>query len=315
MKIFNSSRLLAFIIFLLFQLGMGTSVKESAMPYGVIYFSDGASIEKFDLVTRKRQEIIPWLDHEGRYESNSIFPSYLAEENKMLFFRSYVWPRKHELVSFNFETQKEEDVQELNHPINAFSVSPDGQWLAYLFGNLSPDLTAQQLKPSPLQLVIRNLKNKDVRVVVDNVDPALGLPLWISNEELLYLHISGHIMSIDIISNIKKDIDFKGFQPCAVSADRTKILMIERKSNLETSIYVLDMVRGKVDFIKKIYYFSLEGAFIWSPDGKSFIYTRQSWSNSLPFNETGNLYWYDLETKKEVKLANRISLYGGFWLA
>lgn len=297
--------------------GFSEPAKESkaSSPSGVLYFSGGARIEKLDLKTRERKEIIPWLDRAGKYESNSIFPVHSSKENKMYFFRSYVWPVKYQLVAFDLENQKEEKTQDLKFYIEALSLSPDEQWFAYTLGGLLPDPTGERAVPMPQQLVVRNLGSGEERVVVDDVNPYFPQPLWVSNEELFYGNVSEHMVRVNIASKEKKDTGFKRLEPCAISPDGRKIITIKRKGDFDTVIYVLDLEQKELEFIKRVTHFTVQGSFIWSPDGKSFVYTRQSWSNLLPFQETGNLYWYDLATKKEIKLADTVSLSGGFWLA
>jgi len=112
------------------------SQAEDSSPSGVLYFSGGASIEKLDLKTRKREEIIPWLDREGKYKSNSVFPVYSSKEKKMYFFRSYVWPVKYQLVTFDLEGQKEEEIQDLDSYIEALSLLMNNGLLIFREGDL-----------------------------------------------------------------------------------------------------------------------------------------------------------------------------------
>lgn len=119
-------KLLKFILLFCALLGFGMeevmAKSEASQPSGVLYFSNGASIEKLDLRTGKQQEIVPWQDRDGRYESNSVFPVYSSKEKKMYFFRSYVWPVKRQLVTFDLENQKEEKTEQLDHYIKALSL-------------------------------------------------------------------------------------------------------------------------------------------------------------------------------------------------
>jgi len=301
---------------LLFGGGKNMSKAKASSPSGVLYFSNGASIEKLDLKTRKREEIIPWFDREGKHKSNSIFPVYSSKEKKMYFFRSYVWPVKRQLVTFDLESQKEEEIQDLDSYIEALSLSPDEQWFAYLLGGLVTDPTGERAEPRPKRLVVRNLKSGEERVVAEGLNPYFTqAPIWVSNKALLYWDISEHMIRVNIFSKEKEDMNFKGLEPCAVSPDGKKVIAIDRRSDFDSTIYVLDLERKKPELVKRFSHFSLQGAFIWSPNGTSFVYTRQSWSNLLPFQEVGNLYWYDLATKREIKLADTVSLVGGFWLA
>ena len=314
--VFLTALLISFTGIIL-AMGKGMTQSKLSGPSGVLYFSTGASIDKLDLETKKRKEIIPWLDREGRYESNSTYPVYSPKEKKMYFFRSYVWPVRRQLVTFDLKTQKEEEIQELDHYIQALSLSPDGQWFAYLLGGLITDPTGERAEPGPKQLVVRNPRSGEERVAVEGVNPYFASPLWASNEALLYWNVSGRIIRLNIVNQEKKDMGFKGLEPCAISPDRRTVIVIERRGDFDTAIYLLDLEQGKLEFVKRkrISQFSLRGSFIWAPDGKSFVYTRQSWSNHLPFHEVGNLYWYDLATGRETKLANTVSLFSGFWLA
>lgn len=157
--------------------------------------------------------------------------------------------------------------------------------------------------------------NGKENVVADDVSfHYVPVSVWVSNEELLYRNRSEHITRVNIFNKEQRDMGFKGLEPGAVSPDGKKVILIERRGNDGSKIYLLDLEQEKLELIKRFSHFSIGGDFIWSPDGKSFIYTHQSWSTLMRLQEMGNLYWLDLATKKEIKLADTVELFGGFWL-
>ena len=290
---------------------------QSSAPSGVLYFSNGASIEKLDLKTGKREEIVPWLDHEGKHESNSTFPVYSSREKKMYFFRSYVWPLKRHLVVYDLVHQQVE--RTIDFWGEALSLSPDENTFAYFKSKRINDSMPSQRLELIIHLVIRTLVSGHEEILASDVCfdcRYTSPPIWLSNEEIIYFNADHEIVQINIHTKVKQkwgNIKIHPLVPSTLSPDRTKLVAGVFGFPPPSKIYLID-VRSRTEELLKISSWLINGDLIWSPDGKSFIYTRFSWSNKLPFNEVGNLYWWDIETKKEVKIANTISLFGGFWL-
>jgi hypothetical protein len=305
------------LLFFAFTAGStGTAaVKTMNRPSGVLYFSNGASIQKLNLESRELETITPHRDDEGNLV-NSTWPVFSSKRKKMYFFRSYKWPQKEHLAVFDLIQKKVE--RTLDFYGECLSLSPDQNTFAYFKSKrIDHPQTSHRLELL-IQLVVRALASDREEILANDVCFGCGYtspPIWLSNEEIIYYNTDREIVQINIHSKVKEKWPRKEvfpLMPIALSPDRTKLLA--SSSNLSRSrIYLIDIESKAVELLMTSSWL-IRDNFIWSPDRKSLIYTRFSWSNKLPFNEVGNLYWWDIETKKEVKIANTVELFGGFWL-
>ncbi|MBI3313277.1 MAG: hypothetical protein HYZ83_03500 [Candidatus Omnitrophica bacterium] len=283
--------------------------KEASSPYGVIYFSNGVTIEKIDLKTKKSEIVIPEKDENGNY-FDSIYPIFSFKKNKMYFLRKYTWPKRTHIAIYDFRTQKIESTIDLE---SSLSLSPDEQWFAYFRRMKLP--TPKREKNRPEELVIKNVMSHEERVVAIDATSYQEAPQWLTNKDILYKNISEKIIKVNVDTGKTEEWNFKRkISIGPLSPDRKFILCYAWLSGGE-NIFILDLKDNSLRPIKRSWLFLTKSADFWSPDGKSFIYTRQDWQNLNPFYEVGNLYWRDLATGKEQKLADTVSLSGGFWLA
>ena len=235
----------------------------------------------------------------------------------MYFFRSYTWPHKEHLVVYDLVKNKEEGT--LNFYGEGLSLSPDENTFAYFKSKRIDDLQTSQRLELLIQLVVRELSSGEEEILVSDVCFGCNYtspPIWLTNEEILYYNSDRKIAQINIRTGqiqIWERSQPLSLLPVALSSDRAKLLAGILGYPPPSKIYLID-VQSKREELLKVSSWLIRDSFIWSPDGESLIYTRFSWGNLLPFSEVGNLYWWDIETKKEVKVADLVELFGGFWL-
>ena len=109
--------------------------------------------------------------------------------------------------------------------------------------------------------------------------------------------VSGNVESTGHDYVIPAALSPEGDQVLCGSYDGAKIFMYTIKTN-------------KINVLKKTKLFSMGSNFVWSHDGKYFLYTRQTLSNLIKFNEIRSLFLYSLEGR-EIKLLYKFSLFGG----
>lgn len=280
---------------------------QPSNPSGVLYFSNGVEIEKLDLKTRKREVAIPRFDDKGE-PTISVYPVYSSSANKIYFFRTSNWSLKCQLAIYDLANQRIEKTFDFCG--DALSLSPDEQRLAYFRGG---GLGTREEREKPSQLVLRHVLNGREEVIADDLSFFSEPAIWLSNREILYTNAENEITQINLDTKVRQKRGHKGVTLSSLSPDGAQVLGAERSLDF-SKIYVLDVKERTLKQIKKIKHFTIGGTFIWTPDGKSFIYTRQNWTNLVPFEEVGHLYWHDLATGKEIRLADKVALFGGFWL-
>jgi hypothetical protein len=188
------------------------------------------------------------------------------------------------------------------------SLSKDEQWFAY--SRATPGKDADR----PRFLVIRNVSSGQEEVITDDVASYPAPAIWLSGEELIYENISDEIVQMNIHTRRKQTWTLKkGISPGALSADGLSLLCDDYLIG-GRNIFLLDLKDHSLKRVMRSWFFLIQSADFWSPDGKSFIYTRHDWTNWSPFHEVGHLFWRDLATGKEIKVADKVALFGGFWL-
>ncbi|BBO67243.1 hypothetical protein DSCA_11730 [Desulfosarcina alkanivorans] len=78
----------------------------------------------------------------------------------------------------------------------------------------------------------------------------------------------------------------------------------------EKKIYLYTIKTNNIKLLKKNNLFSMGSSFVWRNDGKSFLYTRQTFRNLIKLNEIPSLFLYSLDGK-EKKLIDKYSFFGG----
>src|SRR3989338_2753866 len=77
---------------------------KNLSPKGVLYFSNGVSIEKLNLLTKKRQVVIPEHDELGE-STHSLYPVHSVLYKKVYFLRQYAEPGKNHVVIYDLESR------------------------------------------------------------------------------------------------------------------------------------------------------------------------------------------------------------------
>lgn len=308
MKMFKY--LMLFFLFALFVLGFFYTKQNVLMiksainsPKGILYFSNGESIERINLENKVRETLIK--GEEGK-RGNSVWPVYNHKNNQMYFFRSYIWPQKCEFVIYDLENSKIEKT--MNFCGTALSISPNGDAVAY-YGKHNSSTGHNKF----LFLAVRNLSKNQEEIIVEDVDANSEPPTWLSDRELIYANDKSQYIDLNIETKQRnawreRNLDYLS----ALSLDKLQLAAI-RSFPFLSQIFLIDPNGNKIN--KTINSFFLIGQeLIWALNGRAFIYTRHDWKNLISFREAGNLYWYHLETGEEIKLADNIALFGGFWL-
>jgi len=65
--------------------------------------------------------------------------------------------------------------------------------------------------------------------------------------------------------------------------------------------------------IRKTRSLFIGSTFVWSLDGKSFLYERQTWANQIRLNESTDLFLCTLDGDEKIVI-KRMALFGGFAL-
>ncbi|MBI3313279.1 MAG: hypothetical protein HYZ83_03510 [Candidatus Omnitrophica bacterium] len=229
-----------------------------------------------------------------------------------MYFIQMLWPKCHVAI-YDFKSKKIESRIDVCPNSLSLSLSPNEQWLTYFRGGKPALLKDEEMKPS--QLLIKNILNGDEKIIAKDASP-FGLPaIWLADDELIYKNISDGTVLININTQKKQIWNLKkGISPNALSPDGKHLLCDDYLAGGK-NVYLLDLKDQSLKPVMHSWFFLIQSADFLSPDGKSFIYTRQSWEDLIPLHEVGNIYWRDLSTGKEQKLSDNVALFGGFWLA
>ncbi len=171
------------------------------------------------------------------------------------------------------------------------SLSPDGQWLAYY------------LHPNKLWII--NLESRQTIKIADDINNYQP-PVWVSNNRILYNSTTNQLVSLDIIKGEKLITGYKGVIPGALSPDGKRVLCTG-----SNKIYIYTVDTNSLETIKESNSLSIDNKVIWRPDGKSFLYLRQTWANQLRFSEGDGLFLFSLEGRAETLLLKQFHFFGG----
>lgn len=222
---------------------------------------------------------------------NVYWPCYSKENNKLYFEaenKTFGPSRQIFCIELNGKTKKPRKVVEGRRP----SISPNGKLLSYY------------RHPNELWMLEID-RQKEIRFVSDISDyqPAV----WISESSLLYTDKNNRLMKLDVFSNKIENTNYDNIIPAALSPDGNWVLCGSYDGK---KIFLYTIKDNKIEIIKKTMYFSMGSSFVWRNDGKSFLYTRQTFANLLKLNEIRSLFLYSL-SGKEQKLIDKFSLFGG----
>ena len=173
------------------------------------------------------------------------------------------------------------------------ALSPDEKWLTFY--------------QHPNKWKFLNLENMQTKEIVDEIDN-FRPPVWISNNRLLYNSINNQLIILDLLTGEKRMTGYEKIIPGSLSPDGKKVLC-GTYDGMKIILYFID--DNKIETIKESKFLTIGTTFIWRPDGKSFLYKRQTWSTVLQLREGGLLFLFSLEDKKETDLNSGINIFGG----
>jgi len=303
---------------LLYAMG---KVKKEGNSKGVLYFSEGHRLSRLNLAFSKKgpveeqpskpiQEIFPQLPR-GNYSALT----YLASLRKLIFFNYYTG--KFECLSGDLSLGEAKVLFDFPPRSKKHAFSLDEKWLAFFRSvperkHKTVNVGGEPLLFQSAQLVVRNFSTGEEFVLVDEVPTNPGpSPLWISEKKLLYVDWGEELVEIHIETKEKKSWGIKHLAPMALSPDRRKILCTE--NGWSSTVYLLDVKKRSLKQITKAYPL-LGNTLIWSPDSRSFIFSRPESPNSWGPDEPFSLYWFHLKTGKEKMIARSFLLNSGVWL-
>ena len=225
---------------------------------------------------------------------NVYWPCH-SKGNKIIYFeaenKNFGLSRQIFCIELGDKTKNPRKVVEGRRP----SISSNGKFLSYY------------RHPNELWMLEID-SQKEMRLVSDISDyqPAV----WISEQSLLYNDKNNHLMKLDVFSNKTDNTSYDYVIPAALSPDGNRVLCGSYDGK---KIFLYLIKNNKIELIKKTMFFSMGSSFVWRNDGKSFLYTRQTFANLMKFNEIQSLFLYSLKGKEQ-KLIDKYSLFGGLSL-
>lgn len=285
-KIILKDVILGFILFVFLTQPIFSS---DHMKKESVIISPGGQLIKYSLINgtlKKRSDLLP-----DKQWSNAYWPTYDREKGLIYFEaenKEFGWSRSIFYIDINDEKQHPIKIIEGRRP----SVSPDGRSLAYY--------------QHPNQLWILELESQKNKKIVSDILDCQPV-VWISNQQLLYADATNHLIRLNIVSENAENTGHNNILPGALSPDGYSVLCGSYDGS-KISIYTVKT--NELTVLKKSIFFSMGSSFVWSHDGKSFLYTRQTLSNLIKLDEIRSLFLYSL-AGKEIKLIDKFSLFGG----
>jgi len=172
---------------------------------------------------------------------------------------------------------------------------------------LSPDGSLLSYYRHPSHLWIMNLQTGNSTEVADDID-GYKPPVWVANTRLLYNNTSISLILLDVSNRKKVFTGHEMVTPGALSPDGKTVIC---SGNRSIKIFIYFLETNRLQLVQENTFLSINSKFIWRPDGKSFLYIRQTWANTLRFRETGGLFLYSLEDGKDTQLLGSFHFFGG----
>ena len=254
-----------------------------------IILSNGSVLLKGSIVNNRMSELTTLLD--SKKWAYVTWPSYNKRKN-LIFVEGQNTDFGLDRFIFSLSVkpfgEKVTKIIKGSHP----AVSMDGSFLSYY--------------KHPNQLRLMHLKSSKDHLLASNCanyQPAV----WINNHILLYSDTENKMKKIDTSTGLTENTGHDYVIPGTLSPKGDQVLC----GNYDgTTIYMYTTETNRISVILKSNIFSIGTIFVWSNNSRSFLYTKQSFSNLIRLNEMRSLFLYSPKGK-ETKLMNMFSLFGG----
>ena len=270
---------------------------------GSVFYSTGADLYKYDFSTGGRKVLFNRKEGlaSNREISNAVFPNYLKSKNKIALI-GYGITYGSSLFECDLNGNNWKEYKNLKN-IGELSISPDETKFAF--------------HRHPNQLIIREYKDleKDDAEKIIAEDSCRWPCLWKSDEEIFYYDINENTVLVNIKSG-ERTVVFKGVRPTAISKDGKHLIYKSEEGN-KNKIYLVDLTNySKRPLMQSRLFYS--GFFIWSPDGRYFLFNKTSFFRSLIYAFMGadarDIWIYDIKTGKKQIFEKNASFHNGFWV-
>ncbi len=175
--------------------------------------------------------------------------------------------------------------------------------------SLSPDGGHLVFYRHPGQLWLLHLEGKESRLI--DTDAVKNEPVvWVSNRKFLYRSNEDRLLTFDVASMEKNWTGHMGVIPSALSPDGRTVLCGGSDAR---KVYLYTFDTNRLALIRKTRSLFIGSTFVWSLDGKSFLYERQTWANQIRLNESTDLFLCTLDGDEKI-VVKRMALFGGFAL-
>jgi len=265
-------------------------ISNDKFEYSLV-ISNGVELKLANLIDnaiKNTQEILDRLEW-----THALYPCFNAKNNELFFeaenLRSPtpVWIYAINLSGKAYEPRKIVEGQ-------APSINTNYSMLSYY--------------KHPHELWVVSFENGEKRKIADDIGnntPAV----WFSEYELLYRNKENKLVKINGETGAKKDTGIEGIDPSAFSPKIGKVLC----SADGRKIYLYSPENNNLELIKEFKFLSVGRSFVFTNNGDSFLYTRQTLFKQLQINEGHDLF-ICLLNGNETKVLENVALFGGVFL-
>ena len=217
---------------------------------------------------------------------NPVWPSYSE------FIRGVVFEAREDGRNGIFKTQTETSFKksELITLGRYPALSPDGEKISFF--NEDYSLTIKDFRSGTSILISGPYNRRSV----------LWRPLWINNNELVYLTEDDEVFSYTLSRNSHSMLISEKLFPVGIRNDVVFFIDANARSLFEYK-------RGRLNAIFNNHSLSISSGIILLKDG--FLYSRQTWPNIFRLSEAKNLFYFSSESGSENELKSNFSLFGG----
>lgn len=217
---------------------------------------------------------------------NPVWPSYSE------FIRGVVFEAREDgrngIYKTNTETsfQKSELIMLGRYP----ALSPDGDKISFFNEHYS--LAIKDVRSGASVLISEPYNRRSV----------WWRPLWINNNELVYLTENEEVFVYNLSKNSHSKLLSEKLFPVGTRNDVVFFIDVNARSLFESRA-------DKLSAIFNHRFLSIGSGIIPLRDG--FLYSRQTWSNVFRLSEAKNLFYFSSDSGSENELVSNFSLFGG----